>query len=111
MSKSVSLPEYPQFLDASSNNHKIAYKHYIRALTRWPVDLLRPNTQFKDVFRKTIDNKFVPGAAPVNESLELEQVNALYSLLEDRYKKKVRRFFSLGWQAARRKADFVASIL
>ncbi|PQE32387.1 hypothetical protein CJF32_00001141 [Rutstroemia sp. NJR-2017a WRK4] len=74
-------------------SQSVAYKHYIRGLSRWPKDILRPETQFTDVIRRRIDKKFLPAAngsaaAPVNEKAELRQVNALYSLLEDRYKRK-----------------------
>ncbi|CZR57450.1 uncharacterized protein PAC_07339 [Phialocephala subalpina] len=78
----------------------IAYKHYIRALSRWPKDNLRPDCQFQDAMRKRIDRRFLlassttPNAAravansAVDERLELEQVNVLYSLLENRYSRK-----------------------
>lgn len=81
---------------------KIAYKHYIRALARWPKDTLRPECQFQDVMRKRLDRRFLPTSSPesqsaatavansaVDERLELEQANILYSLLENRYSRKV----------------------
>ncbi|KAF8866104.1 hypothetical protein BDZ45DRAFT_795758 [Acephala macrosclerotiorum] len=79
----------------------IAYKHYIRALSRWPKDNLRPDCQFQDAMRKRIDRRFLPASSPntpnaaqavvnsaVDERLELEQANVLYSLLENRYIRK-----------------------
>ncbi|KAF4622790.1 hypothetical protein G7Y89_g14235 [Cudoniella acicularis] len=78
----------------------ITYKHYLRALSRWPKDPLRPDCQFQDIMQKRIDRKFLPSkpkegedkplVAPsaINEKAELEQVNALYSLLGNRYTQK-----------------------
>lgn len=77
---------------------KLAYKHYIRALSRWPKDPLRPECQFQDAMRKRIDRRFLPVSSPdapavagnaVDERFELEQANVLYSLLENRYSRKV----------------------
>ncbi len=45
--------------------------------------------------RRRIDKRFLPAASPdapavaVDEKAELEQVNVLYSLLENRYSRKV----------------------
>jgi len=56
---------------------------------------LRPQNQFKDAIRRRIDQKFLGGASAdgkgvvVDERGEMAQVNALYSLLDDRYKRKV----------------------
>merc|ERR1712098_905759 len=38
----------------------IAYKHYIRALSRWPVDNLRPDCQFPQIMRKRLEQRFLP---------------------------------------------------
>ncbi|MCJ1271847.1 hypothetical protein MMC22_011752 [Lobaria immixta] len=90
----------------------IVYKHYQRVLTQWPVDLLRPEVSFQEVMRRRIDKRLLPSSPntpqqpqdkvrandalatpapsqPFDEKGELEQVNALYSLLENRYSKKV----------------------
>lgn len=64
------------------------YKHYQRALARWPKDPLRPEIQFQDVLAKRLEKSFAASAA-VNEQKELKQLNALYTLLDDRYKTKV----------------------
>ncbi|KAI9680795.1 MAG: hypothetical protein M1817_004235 [Caeruleum heppii] len=83
----------------------MAYRHYCRALSRWPKDFLRPEVSFQKAMQRRIDRRFLgkldeaannkeativpPSAAvTVNETTELEQVNALYSLLENRYSKK-----------------------
>jgi cytochrome b pre-mRNA-processing protein 6 len=81
---------------------KIAYKHCLQALSRWPKDKLRPECQFQDVMRRRIEKRFLPASSPdspngaqavanspIDEKLELEQVNAIYSLLENRYSRKV----------------------
>jgi len=65
----------------------VAFKHYQRAIARWPKDPLRPEAQFRDVLAKRVTEKFAHGK-PVNEAQELKQVNALYSLLDNRYKRK-----------------------
>ncbi|MCJ1470869.1 hypothetical protein MMC07_009516 [Pseudocyphellaria aurata] len=91
----------------------IVYKHYQRVLTQWPVDILRPNVCFQDVMKRRIDKRLLPSSStasrqpqdrvvanealatpvpdqPFDEKGELEQVNVLYSLLENRYSKKAR---------------------
>ncbi|KIN00851.1 hypothetical protein OIDMADRAFT_53995 [Oidiodendron maius Zn] len=75
------------------------YKHYLRALSRWPKDALRPECQFQDVIRKRVDRRLLPSSpststkspsklSSAEEKAEWEQVNALYSLLENRYSRK-----------------------
>lgn len=87
---------------------QILYKHYQRILNQWPVDLLRPEVSFQKTLQKRMDNRLkpsttppehnvvsneaqatVPTAVPFDEKGELEQVNVLYSFLENRYTKKV----------------------
>lgn len=91
-------------------SQQVAFKHYQRALAQWPVDLLRPEVSFQKVMRRRIDKRFhpaiirpqdnvvangalasVPPAPRLDEKAELEQANVLYSFLENRYTKKVRR--------------------
>lgn len=79
----------------------IAYKHYIRALSQWPKDTLRPECQFQDVMQRRIDRQFLQASSSATQSaasagatsiaderLELERANILYSLLENRYSRK-----------------------
>lgn len=93
---------------------QIVAKHYTRILSLWPKDLLRPNAPFT----RPIEHRATPyGVTPVSPPLEdadarkstskttgaalqpapakpstpqaeLPQINALYSLLENRYSKK-----------------------
>lgn len=76
----------------SAPARSLAYKHFQRALAQWPKDPLRPDFQLQDVLSKRIESQF-KGAAAVDartEEAQLKQANALYSLLEDRYKTKYR---------------------
>ncbi len=89
-----------------------AYKHYLRAISLWPKDPLRPEVQFRDALRRRAERRFLPAppssaSSPsknsqpsssvakstptviLDEAAELEQVNALYGLLEGRYESKV----------------------
>lgn len=89
---------------------QLAHKHWLRILHRWPVDLVRPKTvSFQEVMRQRLDNLSNPStsASPpttanikANEPLvsvpepkkwdekkEMEQVDVLYSFLEDQYSK------------------------
>ncbi|KAK1766605.1 hypothetical protein QBC33DRAFT_493656 [Phialemonium atrogriseum] len=73
----------------------VAYKHFQRVLAQWPKDRLRPESQLQDVLTKRIDKQFAErkagsAAGLLSEEAELKQVNAMYSLLEDRYKTKYR---------------------
>lgn len=83
----------------------MAYKHQLRALARWPKDPLRPEVQFQDIIRRRIDQRLritqdntkddekksqIPKETiGWNEDVEMEQANALYSLVEGRYSRKV----------------------
>ncbi|QDS77865.1 hypothetical protein FKW77_000214 [Venturia effusa] len=61
-------------------------KHYSRILSQWPKDLIRPEVQFQKVIQTRAAN-----AATIHEgevTAELKNVNALYSLLDNRYSKK-----------------------
>jgi hypothetical protein len=62
-------------------------KHYTRILSRWPKDLLRPETTFQSLLKARIAK--LPTQTEQEASVELRNVNALYSLLDDRYTKKV----------------------
>lgn len=58
-------------------------------LRQWPIDVLRGIT-FQDSMRRRMASRFgTPGAA-VDVAAETEQMNALYSLLENRYSTAVR---------------------
>ncbi|KAF4556133.1 Hypothetical protein D9617_1g080080 [Elsinoe fawcettii] len=77
----------------------IAAKHYARLASAWPKDVLRPETQFQKILTSRIET--APSSNPETEgflekvlgsgrnarSAELKEVNALYSLLENRYSK------------------------
>ncbi|KAI1400987.1 hypothetical protein F4819DRAFT_487053 [Hypoxylon fuscum] len=60
-----------------------AQRHLLRALSQWPKDTLRPQVQFQDVLRKRFE-----ASSGVSEQDQLKQANALYSLLDNRYKRK-----------------------
>ncbi|KAL1839266.1 hypothetical protein VTJ49DRAFT_1703 [Mycothermus thermophilus] len=62
-----------------SASRSAAASHLKTALARWPQATLRPDCQLRDVLSKRLEQQ---GKA------DLKEVNALYSLLEDRYKKK-----------------------
>ncbi|KAK3320242.1 hypothetical protein B0T19DRAFT_404753 [Cercophora scortea] len=78
----------------SSAAKNLASKHFQRVLERFPKDPLRPNCQLQDVLAKRIEKgSLLPSqstilSGPSREIAELKQVNALYSLLENRYKNK-----------------------
>jgi cytochrome b pre-mRNA-processing protein 6 len=81
----------------------MAYRHQLRALSRWPKDPLRPEIQFQDVIRRRIDRRLgiskaedtkgqlsnQNAKATWNEKEELEQANVLYALLGNRFSQKV----------------------
>jgi len=60
-------------------------KHSLRALTQWPKDSLRPDTQLQNVLSKRIESQ----QAQPNLALDAKQLNALHTLLDNRYKSKV----------------------
>ncbi|KAK3936808.1 hypothetical protein QBC46DRAFT_394121 [Diplogelasinospora grovesii] len=74
----------------------LAFKQFQRALERWPKDPLRPECQLQDVLARRLEKGTLapPSTASLSgapkEEAELKQVNALYTLLEDRYKVKYR---------------------
>lgn len=84
---------------ADSLRAQVATRHFQGALSRWPKDALRPDCQLQDVLARRLQQpggRLAPAAAAATrgagtpEQADLKQANALYSLLEDRYKNKVR---------------------
>jgi cytochrome b pre-mRNA-processing protein 6 len=63
-------------------------KHYARILKQWPQDLLRPTSTFSSVIEKRAAAVKSTMTAQ-QEKAEMRNVNALYSLLDGRYSKKV----------------------
>ncbi|TLS23087.1 uncharacterized protein PpBr36_06615 [Pyricularia pennisetigena] len=62
-------------------SRSVAAKHFSAALGRWPKDPLRPERQLQDVLSKRLET---------GEGVDLRQANALYSLLDNRYKHRYR---------------------
>ncbi|TRX90595.1 hypothetical protein FHL15_008568 [Xylaria flabelliformis] len=60
-------------------------RHILRALSQWPKDTIRPEVQFQTVLQK----RFEQPKLDISEEEQLRQANALYSLLENRYKRTV----------------------
>ncbi|KAI0448786.1 hypothetical protein F5B21DRAFT_496533 [Xylaria acuta] len=58
-------------------------RHILRALSQWPKDTIRPEVQFQTVLQK----RFEQPKLSLSEEEQLRQANALYSLLENRYKR------------------------
>ncbi|KAI1424326.1 hypothetical protein F5Y12DRAFT_462390 [Xylaria sp. FL1777] len=55
----------------------------LRALSQWPKDTIRPEVQFQAILQK----RFEQPKLDLSEAEQLKQANALYSLLDNRYKK------------------------
>ncbi|PSK53885.1 hypothetical protein B9Z65_7691 [Elsinoe australis] len=80
-------------------NRAVVAKHYARLASRWPQDVLRPETQFQKVLMARTESAPSPnpeiqgflekvlGPGQTPRAVELKEVNALYSLLENRYSK------------------------
>ncbi|KAI5237833.1 hypothetical protein E4T43_07847 [Aureobasidium subglaciale] len=70
-----------------------ASKHYARILSQWPVDRLRPEISFQSVLKKRLEAAPVAQVNQANTAQasapkprnEDREINALYSLLENRY--------------------------
>ncbi|THW45624.1 hypothetical protein D6D22_03457 [Aureobasidium pullulans] len=70
-----------------------ASKHYARILSQWPVDRLRPEISFQSVLKRRLEAAPVAQVNQANTAQtqapkarnELREINALYSLLENRY--------------------------
>ncbi|KAI1352020.1 hypothetical protein F5Y01DRAFT_281127 [Xylaria sp. FL0043] len=56
--------------------------HILRALNQWPKDTIRPEVQFQAILKK----RFEQPKLDMSEEEQLRQANALYSLLDNRYK-------------------------
>lgn len=68
-------------------------KQYTRILSLWPKDALRPEVSFQ----KTLQHRIalaekLPEDATAPATAETRNINALYSLLDGRYAKKVHQF-------------------
>ena len=90
----LSLPIRSSPLLTSS---QVAAKHFQGALKRWPRDPLRPECQLQDVLAKRLEKgRLAPATrGATQDQADLKQANALYSLLEDRFKSKVSAY--AGW--------------
>lgn len=64
--------------------HQRVRQHFDRVLAAWPQDPLRPKCQLQDVLRKRVET----ADARADTRADLAQVNALMSLVENRYQKK-----------------------
>ena len=62
--------------------------HTVRALAQWPKDSLRPGSQLQDVLSRRLETQI----GQVNNEPDPKQLNALSSLLENRYRSKVSSF-------------------
>jgi cytochrome b pre-mRNA-processing protein 6 len=71
-----------------SNTLGLLAKHYTRILSLWPKDPLRPDVQFSSLL--TSRQSGLRKLAEKQSNAEMRNVNALYSLLDDRYSKRVR---------------------
>lgn len=88
-----------------TNHVQTVMKHWARIIKRWPIDKIRPESvSFQTMMQRRLErinnpslnaaatstkgNEAMISAAPpaqFNEQQEMKQVNALYSLLENRY--------------------------
>ena len=114
------LLQYYRSIERLTIFPQILFKHYQRILNCWPVDSLRPEVSFQKVLQRKADETLnpssvkpsqdnivaneakatIPTAKSFDEKGELDQVNVLYSFLENRYAKKVGRkplLMSLLW--------------
>ncbi|KAL2258806.1 hypothetical protein VTK26DRAFT_7741 [Humicola hyalothermophila] len=71
----------------------VAAKHFQGALQRWPRDPLRPDCQLQNVLAKRLEKggSLAPTTrGATQDQAALKEANALYSLLENRFKTKYR---------------------
>ncbi|GAM83149.1 hypothetical protein ANO11243_011350 [Dothideomycetidae sp. 11243] len=85
----------------------VVSRHYARIASQWPKDILRPEVQFQTLLNARINSapaieaeredllSKVLGTSRQPRSSELQEVNALQSLLEDRYSKAVSQIVCL----------------
>ncbi|KAI1169700.1 hypothetical protein F4777DRAFT_572175 [Nemania sp. FL0916] len=59
-------------------------RHILRALSLWPKGTIRPEVQFQTVLQK----RFEKARPDISEEAQLKEANALYSLLDNRYKRQ-----------------------
>ena len=95
------------FCNQATNSIQALLRQYQRTLAQWPSDVLRPDISFRKAIQASAEKRLsdvnLPSTGPtavngsdsdVDATVELEQVNALCSLLDDRYSKKVRCNFA-----------------
>ncbi|KAK3081796.1 hypothetical protein LTS18_002645 [Coniosporium uncinatum] len=63
-------------------------RHYARIIQQWPHDPLRPTVSFTKLLEKRAAKAAAKPGTVTEQQAELRNVNALYSLLDDRYTKK-----------------------
>lgn len=105
------MPSVPRPIPshAHTNTSQTLQKHYLRIQRLWPSDALR-NVTFAALISKRLETRFLDPAAHPEKSIsstatntaqvhpvpptvdaehEREELNAMYSLLENRYSKQV----------------------
>ncbi|KAI0474919.1 hypothetical protein GGR56DRAFT_675100 [Xylariaceae sp. FL0804] len=83
MSRATMLEKKKSELTPSHRPQMNARGHIQRALARWPRDTVRPAVQLPGIMGPALTSE-----TPASEEQQLfRQANALYSLLDDRYKK------------------------
>jgi cytochrome b pre-mRNA-processing protein 6 len=77
---------------ASTSGKAMLLKHYTRILNRWPRDLVRPDRTMQELLLEKRIQKIesLEELSRPQVNAELRNINALYSLLDNRYTKKVR---------------------
>jgi hypothetical protein len=96
----TAAPPSPLSIQSSHITQKVL-RHFEVAIEAWPRDRLRPECQLSTVLAKRLEQKTIsPNTAGrsdgAREKADLQQVNALLSLVENRYQTKVSR----GWKRA-----------
>ncbi|KAI9738335.1 MAG: hypothetical protein M1834_008833 [Cirrosporium novae-zelandiae] len=80
------------------------YKNWLRALSRWPADPLRPDVSFQKAMLRRVEKHFNPATTvsensttknpaqstvvKVNKAVEMQQLNMLNAFLDNKYQKK-----------------------
>jgi cytochrome b pre-mRNA-processing protein 6 len=91
-----------------ATTRQLLTKHYTRILAHWPQDLLRPETPFQSLLHARI--RTIPTLTDAQASAELRNVNALYSLMDHRYSRKVRLTMSCLLQQQKKHKKYIPRI-
>jgi hypothetical protein len=84
------------------------YRSYLRIVREWPEDKIRPNRGMKQILTKRVEETFrVPNTETIDIEKAHKELDALESLLDNKFKEKVKLNYHQRQNFLSNKATFI----